>query len=283
LENSTAILASIGILAYGITRVGIDSFYENLGVTPEEVGLSYGAILSRGLLGFITLLLGAVFLASLPVLVVSINERNKWDLRRSKLKPRERLVRETLGLDRKHPLRDVVIPYYLLFVGFMFTIFYARGNPDPDWLGSVPFFLAVLIIIFRGYWSPAAAKTSPLRTQVVATVFVFAAAALLLGVLSLSASAGEDAAGRVISGKTLDANRAFGLSWLGVLSVQAKCVTLVNVTDGKPPPQSIASSGLLYLGQANGTLILYKPASGPLRLRSPNYVVQGVDGEQCHD
>src|SRR5919108_2154880 len=46
----------MGLAVYGLVRFGIDAFYSELGVTAEEVGLTYPAILSRAILTFLSLL-----------------------------------------------------------------------------------------------------------------------------------------------------------------------------------------------------------------------------------
>src|SRR5215216_2594424 len=63
-EHGTAVLTISGLLVYGWVRLGIDAFYSRLGVTPEEVGLTYAAILSRAALGLIAAVTAIVVAAT---------------------------------------------------------------------------------------------------------------------------------------------------------------------------------------------------------------------------
>jgi hypothetical protein len=49
-DKSTAILAILALIIYGVVRVATDQFYTNLDVTPEEVGLNHTLIIGRAAL-----------------------------------------------------------------------------------------------------------------------------------------------------------------------------------------------------------------------------------------
>jgi hypothetical protein len=64
LEHATGVLTIAGLIVYGLVRLGIDAFYSRLGVTTEEVGLTYAAILSRAALGLLVAFVAAMLAAS---------------------------------------------------------------------------------------------------------------------------------------------------------------------------------------------------------------------------
>jgi hypothetical protein len=60
LDHVTGTLTVAGLVVYGLVRLGIDAFYSRLGVTAEDVGLTYAATLSRAALGLLVAFVAAL-------------------------------------------------------------------------------------------------------------------------------------------------------------------------------------------------------------------------------
>jgi hypothetical protein len=72
LGDLRTLLAFVGVLIYGAFRLCYDAFYGELGVTPEEVGISPTAILLRAIIGIVYLSgVAATVLAALLVMAAS--------------------------------------------------------------------------------------------------------------------------------------------------------------------------------------------------------------------
>jgi hypothetical protein len=76
-QGTGALLAVLALLIYGAVRIANAAFYARLGVAPEEVGLSYSAILSRAI-GSIILLLTSIGLIVISIVVGADEEEKFW-------------------------------------------------------------------------------------------------------------------------------------------------------------------------------------------------------------
>jgi hypothetical protein len=63
LSNATAILTVVGVIIYGLLNVGYSAFYQQFGISPDEVGLGYFGTLARST-GLVLIILSAALLAT---------------------------------------------------------------------------------------------------------------------------------------------------------------------------------------------------------------------------
>jgi hypothetical protein len=71
-SSAPAVFAFLGLIVYGVVRVGHDAFYAKFGVTAEEVGLSQTTILGRAALYFVFFLTVAVALVGISVTITQL-------------------------------------------------------------------------------------------------------------------------------------------------------------------------------------------------------------------
>jgi hypothetical protein len=71
LKDMPAILATVGVLLYGIIYAIYSRYYNLLGIAPEEVGLGYGNILIRSILYLTTLALMLLVFTAILVTIYS--------------------------------------------------------------------------------------------------------------------------------------------------------------------------------------------------------------------
>jgi hypothetical protein len=274
-------------------RLGIDAFYSRLGVTTEEVGLTYAAILSRAALGLLVAFVAALLAAILSSVQFSVGYFFAGAERQ--MGRAESMKR---GTPTKLEARQVAQPWLVIMLlsvpgGFLALLSFASSRLAFPELNSVTtnrvLFLAnsayglVGIVIAYKYSGRAASpaisgkgKWPQTGARIAISVFVFL---LLAGAIWISNRAGDRAAQRVASGETLSRSQAYGLPW--IFDVEAKCVTLVRMSDGKPPANNIASSRLLYLGKSSDTLVFYSVGVGPVRIPPGDYAIKGITTKVC--
>jgi hypothetical protein len=68
-SSAPGLLAFLGLVIYGVVRVGHDAFYGTFGVTPETAGLSQTNILTRAALYFVFFLSASIALIGLSVAI----------------------------------------------------------------------------------------------------------------------------------------------------------------------------------------------------------------------
>ena len=63
LGSAKAVLGLAALVIYGLVRIGLDAFYNALGLRPEDVGVTQLVVITRAAMGFaIALFVGAVFM-----------------------------------------------------------------------------------------------------------------------------------------------------------------------------------------------------------------------------
>jgi hypothetical protein len=286
IERGTTVAFLVGLIFYGVVRIGMDAFYSRLGVTPEEVGLSYAVILNEAALGFVTALVFSSALATMVALLVSFPIFQ--DLQRLRIN-REIAIREGNSWEELHLLRSRLeagrAPSPVAFGYLMGTlVVVANGvlNARPHGLlvsmvlPVVGFVLVAIIVKYfkRFALSPVDEAAIPLPGAIQNMFLIFVAASLIGCVLLSSYLVGSGAADRARNGLEVSSIGILGWSLAGGINVRAECVTLVQLKTGMPPAEAVAPSRLLYLGEANNTLVLFGPHSGPIRLPASEFVVR---------
>jgi hypothetical protein len=255
LQHQAALLAVFGILIYAIVREAHDGFYSALGVAAEEVGLNYAILVGRAALGLIT------YLAILAALVVL------WFL--LVMRPRSAEEVQALVLHSRWAPPLFVVGSILAFAAPL-VVFTRQENPraflfrldsyDVWFFGSVivVLVLGTLIIVPPIYDLISAV---PIRGIMLLALFLIA---LAFSSLVFANRWGAFRAEEVERGFVVRPTPLFG-----ILSAQAQPVC-VYWTDKHEEVEQLRNP-LLYLGQANSTLVLYDlpQAVAPFFFQSP--------------
>jgi hypothetical protein len=207
-EHATPITASLGLIVYGIVRVGLDAFYSRLEVTAEQVGLSYGPILSRAALGFMGLLvLSSVAASFFALLVESVIQD---DLGKEVATTSNSSV-PTTRLEAGQIPPPWMAGYAIgILVLLLFLAVYTALSRIPA--GIVARFLPSFTILVISFGGPAIifffsrkyaahALSPPRRRDPYIAPIVLVASILAVVILALSSWAGEKAAKRVETGQ----------------------------------------------------------------------------------
>jgi putative flippase GtrA len=277
LEHGAALLTAIGLAVYGTVRVGLDAFYSILGVTPEEVGLSYITVLSRAVLGLVV-----------PV-IISSAAAGAWLIVFSYMWHTSGFFEEERVAHFRSMSEMVTLLYlYSLFAVITIGLVILTGG-----LLIIATSILGFVLISQRVVSPVKRAVPPKRSTPITqeqinynrfrghVISIFLMGVLLTGILTASQRAGSEAAERVIAGREVKPSRIFGLPWLGALSVEAECTTIRYVGDAKSVPATLLPPKAIYLGQANSMLVVYVPKSGPLRLPVGSFAIQAITTDDC--
>jgi hypothetical protein len=240
-------LPVLALAIYGFIRFGQQAFCDQLGVTPEEIGLTYAASVSRAavLIVVFTSFAGLIIAGSVFTALAAPNRGLallKW-------------------------------PIALLI--------YGSGAAAAAWLFGWAVAFALMLLIFPcASLYPAAFRTSTLTwdewlessdrapmSNPPSNYWPGVVVALLcVGLFFVSAYVGRSAASRVKDGQSVSLGEG-----LGLLGIRGAPVTLVGTV-----PKDINQSGrnLVYLGRADSVIVLYDARSkGVLRIPSDGITV----------
>jgi hypothetical protein len=232
IQSGTSILAVSGILMYAILSIAYGRFYGSLGVNPSDVGLSYLNTLASSVGAILALLLVLIvasflcFVLAVAALLIGYLYRFRFDK-----DFRRRILSGEEGMSDPAVL---VIAAVALLEGFLKIV--AR-------------FLVAFVIAARKY----TVKVTVLMTVLIAILLAFYA-------LPRVASSRAD---QVMAGKPVLQPR-LPLLPLTLLAIRADPAYVAATGEpGKTPAvnmlemRSNLSPPLLYLGQANSTVVLY--------------------------
>jgi hypothetical protein len=237
----------LGLALYGAARLAEETFYGALGTTPDEVGLSYLATVTRAAIGVVsagTLILIYLLLSMGWFLLSKYLWRHRGEERRRPPMPPVPAWKAHGGL----------ILFALLWLGLAGLVFYISWwNEETYGLGA-----AALI--------PAAAGLALLFIAPLSRLSRFVAAFLMLvslvGIGSAASFVGTWKADDVKSGMGVGTDPLFG-----VVPFSAYCVDIVKpdqTTSGEANPGQEKPEGAwryMYLGEAESTVILYRVAA----------------------
>ncbi|HEV2757533.1 MAG TPA: hypothetical protein VG318_17350 [Actinomycetota bacterium] len=273
----TTLLAAAGLTIYAIVRVGHDRFYERLHVTAEEVGLDQTLILGRAALYLFLVLTGVVAAAGMALFagaafgwLASVartgdpGEDGKKPIGVDWLPP---LVGATFSVFANFTLIRDILPPELLGADDSLTA-------QPHWLISeealgvtgslalVAGFVALLHWLLKR--RPNSGAFEKLVDKHGAWTTVPALAAFLFASFVVAGRFGFVNGDYVVRGALVAPGPT------GLLTAHAEPVC-VDWLDGDPP---IALPGgepapFMYLGQADGLVILYEPGATRTPLRVP--------------
>jgi hypothetical protein len=296
LVASIAPLTSLAaLLIYGLARIGIDAFYDGLDIRAEDVGLTYGLIVSRSAISLILVILVSGILTVLIATGITrtIERWRDSNDARDESRPRPRRVGSSSVFN---PWAFSYIIALCTVAGFIATLLVSSLLIEGDFipglsgrttLGTLVLALLLLALLnpilnraIRLYVSCAQAQsTDRLRgfLRVLAVVFFpIAAAALIIG----SFYSGQRAASDVREAKPYSAHYLAGVPWPGLLDVRAECVE-VKQKRGMGGGSDIIARRVLYLGQHDNFLVFYRPGMGPLRLPAGDFILSSIEADSC--
>jgi hypothetical protein len=236
-----------GLLIYGLVRQLYAIFYGRLGATPEDVGLGYSEILSLSAAG-------VCWIVAFELVVGAV----AWGW----YETQQRLV----GILGRLPLTQIGVGIVgsVVSVGLgMLALAVELGARFPELSVSRVLFVAICVAAIVGLWvltkvAEQAVSTLPRTTRVLGTAGVLALGALVVGGAVLVTRTNNEAA-QAFVGQEATPIELFGVQ---VLDLRAE-PTLVAWVSGDPPQawKLLDNTCMLYLGDANGKVVLFAPAS----------------------
>jgi hypothetical protein len=231
-QTSTALLSLLGIGLYGAVRFGQQIFYNELGLAPEEVGLSYASSLSRA--AVIVAAVSSVFLLGVSINVIADSLSRGQELR--------------IG-----GLVAQILAFLVTMAAWIPISIFVWGDIEYIGIGAVlSLLVAFTLPLFRGNLNlNTFARRPALAIMVISLVTV--------GGFVLSGTTAHLSATAVKEGKEISGRGAFG-----VLGLRAEHVKLT----GDLPKNFTAPDSISYLGSAEGTIIVYEydDKDAPLRI-----------------
>jgi hypothetical protein len=225
-------LLILGLMLYGAGRISTETFYAELGTTPEEVGLGYLTAVTRAAIG-------VVAAGTLIYLYVVILTATTTTSRRTSGDSVIRLPRPPPTIRRQWISFGLVVLFALIaFVSGALLEMPAY----MAFAALVPVGLALLLWINQ--------RKNPLTPYFVAV----AVGLSLVGIAVSAYMTGKWEATRVTEGLEVHAGTIFG-----VVPLKADCVSVVWLGLGNPPPALSATNELMYLGRADSSLVLFRP------------------------
>jgi hypothetical protein len=279
LDLSTALLGLTALGIYAILRKGYDAFYDALGISAAEVGISEFDIITRAAVSLVLLMLLSATVYMLFVQTIrriavlgqgiagTVHVIHTRYLQRRPRRQRRlrRNLQEVEGNQYLSIGGMLIAAMTILAAGLVSTIAESNYNAGrnigaPDVVGwSLIGFAAVLLTL----GALVMVTGSRLLAEVARSFADPAAITFGLWVLIVnSASYGSDAA------YMARANQFESRGGLAAYVFDFRADTVCASWSGSDKPASLdLSHTLLYLGQSNGTTILYK--SGDQTFRSP--------------
>jgi hypothetical protein len=182
-ENPLAGLTVVGVVLYGILRLSAALFYLRLGVTPEDVGLSYSRTISQAFFGLI--FFAAYFALSqlfMPALL-EVGRRmaltlaaNSWPLKRGRAflrryrDQKRRSMREVMRRSRK----ELPATVFGIILGLLVLVSWSAGGAARNGEPQHP-------SLFGLSWRAEAARVSWVVDPPASSPIVSGACVLLLG------------------------------------------------------------------------------------------------------
>jgi hypothetical protein len=251
IDNALPMLTVLGLALYAIVRNGHNAFYGALGISPEDVGLTYGVTVGRAATGLVVVLCALIPISTLYFIPLA----QKWTKAETVIYPFLALLNASAAI-------------VLLYVFFP-EWFLGRYMDLPWYVRRVLWAIPIVGVI--GYRArqeikkrdapQGRTKASPKSTGakgVAQTSRNISWAMLLIGVLSsgiLFAFLSSQNTGHQLADAVKHGKEVRPYSGLGVIGLRADRVRIHWLNPKSPPFTPPAN--VLYLGQANGILVLY--------------------------
>jgi hypothetical protein len=299
----TLLLTLSGIVLYGGSWVALNTFYQSLGTSVDDVGVSYLSIVATAAISLVrsalfyvfsaALLVGLMYgLTSFLVWVFKWARRNKFTyldyLREQKIKPAQLRIMTTLG--------TALVLAYLLYRWLNIA-----PPQIPEWSAVAigwTFVLAPIAFAFtyalaitrpvRGAQSPPSDIVDDLLSALrgLPRAVIGLLPLVLVGTTILGADEqGEKYAAQVMAGQEVQSAKHAAVPF------QASCVTLLSVDNASttlPKTQlttaqtPLEGHKLLYLGQSGGIAVLYQVNVGAIRVPTNRFVIRAASAP-CRD
>jgi hypothetical protein len=253
ITNATAILTVLGVMLYGLLNVGYSAFYQQFGISPDEVGLGYFATLARST-GLVLILLSAALFATASYILLMVTRRAPERLHAAALM--EGIATRKAELDalrawmlakseeakegggRESAQEQKTIEQELLEA--QAQVKEAQARLDAS----------------RGGRLPRIADRSLSRTLgrlAIALATIALVAGLVLTVRGISVSRAES----VKAGQPVSPISLLGLNLLAIHADAATISPAGEASKSSTSLNSLSGRTMMYLGQANGTIVLY--------------------------
>ena len=293
----TVVLTLFGVLLYGGSRFALDAFYQSLGTTAEEAGVSYLEIVTHAGISICVNAIRYILLGAITILVM-------YGLMLLFIGTLKRLRKPAFTyLDYLHerqiehpPLQVAIVMGIALTIGRAFLEWYAPGAPPPPGLPqeiSVVVLLVILVGLALLYAllatrplpdPPPSPPSDPIRdllssfrgrlrgfrpTLIISLLLLI----LVVGTVLNANKQGMLYAAQVKAGYEVESSADAAVLF------HASCVTLMSIGAGaSPASKQFEARKLLYLGQSGGIIVLYQVGVGSVRIPSSSFALQPVSG-----
>ena len=256
ITNATAILTVLGVILYGLLNVGYSAFYQQFGISPDEVGLGYFSTLARST-GLVFIFLSAALFATASYILLMVarhtrerphaaalmeriaSQRTELDALRIWMLARSEEAKEEGG-GRESAQEPQTIEQALLEAQ-------AQEKAAQAQLDAI-----------RGGRLPRLANRSLSRTLgrvAIALAIIGLVAGLVMAVRGISISRAES----VKAGRPVGPISLLGLNLLAIHADAAIISPAGEASKSSASLNSLSGRTMMYLGQANGTIVLYDP------------------------
>jgi diacylglycerol kinase len=292
LGSAKAVLGLAALVVYGIVRIGLDAFYNSLGLRAEDVGLTQLVVITRAAMSFVLVLFIGALLMILIVETLSSGLRRRLE---SSDTLRQQLGQRLTAGD----LPSAATLFYavawtgvvLLALVLFLSMLLIKGGFIPGAVLTIAAGLIFTLWLIRSIGrtamniyadaiehptSEAAPRIRSFRSVIILTSLVLTALLTLMPWVS-----GRLIAEDVKAGKTYIPDYVVGLPVIGSLDVRAECVTVKKKSDGSEVGPRIAPDRVLYLGQGDGFLVFYQTHVGPFRLPAGDFILTSIKAKTC--
>jgi hypothetical protein len=250
-----------GLFLYGALRLDYSLFYGRFGIKPEDVGLGYGEVLSQSVAGLVVY---AVILLVISAL----------------LRPHAFLGIRGTGPIRFFSVRRVMVGVTLVVGALCILAFVLVLRTDLFGLAYAASGAAGGISLLALFGHEIFALGDQPRTRLESWMAALRAWIPIIVIYTLLAAS----LGALVDGAKVHNGQSTHLTFLGI-SVTAWGADRASLNwIGQPPSEysQWAHDCLMYLGQANGTTVLYDVASArTIRLATTDVVVLIAPGGSC--
>jgi hypothetical protein len=299
LGSAKTLLGLAALVIYGFVRIGLDAFYNTLGIRAEDVGLTQLVIISRAAMGFVL----ALFIGALLMVLIAVSLSSSL----------QRLLDASTASQEDQPgkqlLADATAFFYVIaWIGVVVVALCLFGaailireeiaplpierlTPFLRTALTIVLGLALALMVMRPIglktlelYADAIRNPSPtmaLRIRSFRSVTIVTSILLTAALAFLPWASGYTIANDVMMGKPYIPRYVVGLPAVGSLDVRAECVMVKQKASGDVVDEKIAPNRVLYLGRGDDFLIFYRTGVGPLRLPAGDFILTSITASTC--
>ena len=279
LDQALKLVAVAGAFIFVGLFTSYDQFYASLGVSPEDVGVTYSYLLARALgIGLIAGPgVGLLLLLLLVIMRPELLKRMNWLLKR-------------MDWALKRPAILTIVILFVIAIMYLAAFLIPSrvqevAQPRGYLLGSAVF-LTLSVIAFAASRIYREAPNRPLHPPLVAMALFAVTAASVSGFVGLAYTAGL-LADNALDGEPVHEIRVAGLS---VLNVRSESTVVTWVAPPAQRPTVFGSDSracMMYIGQNATDMFFLVPIHGrgdikpTVRLPRITVATEGVSAEEC--